>query len=186
MTGSVASLGLVTFYFKIPQHFVTCYPPNYTSVLKRYIVLLLTLFSSYIISFLQAQEDLWKTEFLTTESGLSNRFVNSIIQDHRGYTWIATNFGLNRYDGQHIEVLTRESHQLQSNTNHELFSDINGNIWVTHREVSHSPIISIDILDPVSFDIMPLIWIVYRPPFIPLILIKFSVRYVQFECKPSI
>ena len=70
---------------------------------------------------LQAQEDLWKTELLSTESGLSNRFINSIVQDRRGYTWIATNFGLNRYDGQHIEILTRESHHLQTNTNHELF-----------------------------------------------------------------
>src|SRR5688500_13641152 len=54
--------------------------------------------------------DYWKVQHISTESGLSNRFINYITQDSRGFTWIGTNFGLNRYDGHRVDVLTRESH----------------------------------------------------------------------------
>ena len=39
----------------------------------------------------------------TMEHGLSNSHVNAICQDSKGYIWIGTNDGLNRYDGQNIE-----------------------------------------------------------------------------------
>ena len=35
----------------------------------------------------------------TIASGLSNNAVNSIVQDTRGYMWIATAAGLNRFNG---------------------------------------------------------------------------------------
>jgi hypothetical protein len=59
-----------------------------------------------------AEQSGWKMQHIGIEQGLSNRFINSIVQDGRGFTWIATNFGLNRYDGQHIDILTRETYHL--------------------------------------------------------------------------
>ncbi|HZV68827.1 MAG TPA: response regulator [Saprospiraceae bacterium] len=100
--------------------------------------------------------DYWKVQHITPEDGLSNRFINCINQDSRGYTWIGTNFGLNRYDGHRIDILTRESHHLQTNTIHQLHVDVNQNIWVIHKDVFFSPIIGIDILDPISFHVRPL------------------------------
>lgn len=41
---------------------------------------------------------------LSTESGLSNKMVNSIVQDSEGYIWFATAEGLNRYDGTQFKV----------------------------------------------------------------------------------
>jgi ligand-binding sensor domain-containing protein/two-component sensor histidine kinase len=41
-------------------------------------------------------------ENLTTQNGLSHNKVNCIIQDKRGFIWLGTNDGLNRYDGAHF------------------------------------------------------------------------------------
>src|SRR5688500_1775085 len=100
--------------------------------------------------------DSWKIQHISVENGLSNRFVNSIVQDSRGFTWIGTNFGLNRYDGHRIDILTREANHLHTNTISDLFVDPNQHIWVLHRDVFYSPINYIDVLDPISFKVIPL------------------------------
>ncbi|MEO5905757.1 MAG: response regulator, partial [Saprospiraceae bacterium] len=111
------------------------------------------LFVFSFITTLNGQPNYWKVQRLSTESGLSNRFVNCITQDNRGFTWIGTNFGLNRYDGHRVDILTKEANKLQTNTIHQLHVDVNHNIWVVHREVFLSPIAGIDILDPISFKV---------------------------------
>ncbi|MFL5808807.1 MAG: two-component regulator propeller domain-containing protein, partial [Flavisolibacter sp.] len=39
---------------------------------------------------------------LTIEEGLSNNAVNDIVQDSDGFLWIATSYGLNRFDGTEV------------------------------------------------------------------------------------
>jgi signal transduction histidine kinase/CheY-like chemotaxis protein/class 3 adenylate cyclase/ligand-binding sensor domain-containing protein len=117
------------------------------------------LFINYFPSFSQAdttKQNGWKIQHIGTEDGLSNRFVNCIIQDSRGFTWMGTNFGLNRYDGHRFDILTRESNHLQTNTIFQLNLDANQNIWVIQKDVFLSPIQAIDILDPISFKVEPL------------------------------
>ena len=36
---------------------------------------------------------------LDTPDGLSSSQINNIFKDSRGYVWISTPYGLNRYDG---------------------------------------------------------------------------------------
>ena len=38
-------------------------------------------------------------KYLTIENGLSQSTAAAIYQDSRGYIWIGTNEGLNRYNG---------------------------------------------------------------------------------------
>ncbi len=38
-------------------------------------------------------------KFYTTDEGLSSSLINQIFQDSRGYIWVATEYGLNRFDG---------------------------------------------------------------------------------------
>lgn len=52
----------------------------------------------------QAQELKLKFEQFTTERGLSQSRVNCIVQDRRGFIWIGTNDGLNRFDGYTFTV----------------------------------------------------------------------------------
>jgi len=42
-------------------------------------------------------------EYITNNNGLSHNTVYDICQDNRGFMWIATEVGLNRYDGQTIK-----------------------------------------------------------------------------------
>nr|WP_295923827.1 two-component regulator propeller domain-containing protein [uncultured Dyadobacter sp.] len=41
-------------------------------------------------------------KYLTVDEGLSHTDVNDVVQDGKGYIWVATNFGLDRYDGYSI------------------------------------------------------------------------------------
>ena len=40
----------------------------------------------------------------TSDETLSSGLVNRIVQDSRGYIWIATENGLNRYDGTRFKI----------------------------------------------------------------------------------
>ncbi|HEX5113388.1 MAG TPA: response regulator, partial [Saprospiraceae bacterium] len=73
--------------------------------------------------------------------------------DSLGFTWIATNFGLNRYDGQHMDVLTRETFHISSNTMFALYLDVHQKLWLIHQEVRSAPINAIDVIDPISFKV---------------------------------
>jgi len=43
-------------------------------------------------------------EHLTKENGLSDNFIMSILKDSKGFIWIGTLDGLNRYDGKVFKV----------------------------------------------------------------------------------
>ncbi|MEX1197379.1 MAG: two-component regulator propeller domain-containing protein [Pseudohongiellaceae bacterium] len=47
-------------------------------------------------------------DHITSQDGLSQNAVHSVLQDRRGYLWIATEDGLNRYDGYSFTVYRRE------------------------------------------------------------------------------
>src|SRR3954469_24880831 len=47
-------------------------------------------------------------EHLTMRDGLSQSTVMSILQDSQGYLWLATESGLDRYDGYSIEEYRRK------------------------------------------------------------------------------
>ncbi len=49
-----------------------------------------------------AQETTHFLKELTIEEGLSSNKINDIVQDDDGFLWIATNDGLNRYDGTEV------------------------------------------------------------------------------------
>ncbi len=102
---------------------------------------------------LHSQELNWKVRHISVEDGLLNRFINCITEDNRGFIWVGTNFGLNRYDGYRIDVMTREEDHLFSNSIHGLHLDINNKIWAVHRESRVSNITHVDIIDPVTFEL---------------------------------
>jgi signal transduction histidine kinase/ligand-binding sensor domain-containing protein len=64
--------------------------------------------------------------------GLSNSQVTSILQDRRGFLWIGTIYGLNRYDGYNYQTFTFDSGEDPLYDNHilKLFEDRLGNLWI--------------------------------------------------------
>ncbi|HLP05574.1 MAG TPA: two-component regulator propeller domain-containing protein [Paludibacter sp.] len=71
---------------------------------------------------------------LTVEQGLSNDNVNSIVQDRKGFMWFGTRSGLNRFDGNRMNVFTHsplESNTINSNELNPVFADKHDNIiWI--------------------------------------------------------
>lgn len=70
---------------------------------------------------------------MTVEDGLSQSTINAIIQDSKGYIWIGTNDGLDRYDGYEIKKYNPYKYrntELASNYITSLAEDKKGNIWV--------------------------------------------------------
>jgi ligand-binding sensor domain-containing protein len=66
-------------------------------------------------------------------SGLSNRKVNTILKDRRGFMWFGTEDGLNRYDGRYFTVFRNEPRikgSLSGNIITDLYEDKNGILWI--------------------------------------------------------
>ncbi|MDR3652524.1 MAG: two-component regulator propeller domain-containing protein [Paludibacter sp.] len=71
--------------------------------------------------------------FYSTDKELSNSLINAIYQDKRNYIWIATEDGLNKYDG--VKFTTYKSIKgnpktLRNNYVRTLFEDSSGRFWV--------------------------------------------------------
>lgn len=72
-------------------------------------------------------------ELFDTESGLSNNIVYDIHQDREGFIWIATDNGLNRYDGYHFKQFyhsSKDRTSLSSNIVRRIIEDKEGNLWI--------------------------------------------------------
>ena len=70
---------------------------------------------------------------LNTGNGLSQNKINCIIQDKRGFTWIGTDDGLNRYDGHRFQVFRHDpsnSATLSGNMITDLLEDKNEILWI--------------------------------------------------------
>ncbi|MGD8779142.1 MAG: two-component regulator propeller domain-containing protein [Ignavibacteria bacterium] len=100
----------------------------------RHISVLIIYFNSLILpDNIFAQTYDIKFSHLTIEDGLSQSVVTDIIQDSKGFIWIATQDGLNRYDGYEFKVFKndpKDSTSLSHNHINYLFEDSKQNIWV--------------------------------------------------------
>ena len=70
------------------------------------------------------------------KDGLSFGVVNCIAQDKKGFIWIATADGLNRFDGSEFKVFKLEpdnKYSLPSNFVDVIFKDSDGDLWVSSR-----------------------------------------------------
>ena len=78
-------------------------------------------------------------KFLTTEDGLSNSLISKIVQDDDGFIWIATEDGLNCFDGNRIKVYRHsdtDSNSLAHNNIRDIFIDSHGRLFVgTYKSI---------------------------------------------------
>ncbi len=96
--------------------------------------ILLTIVLVLILSFpvLSQNKDI-KFKHLSSDDGLSQNFVSSILQDQKGFMWFGTKDGLNRYDGYSFVVYQNDPFDtttISANYITALYEDSRGYIWV--------------------------------------------------------
>ena len=72
-------------------------------------------------------------EHVTQEDGLSQSTVMDIVQDSQGFIWLATESGLNRYDGYAVRSYNRDRHDpaaLRSDYIWQILEDGKGDLWL--------------------------------------------------------
>ncbi len=101
--------------------------------MPTYIIRTITLSVYIILSsviFADAKENSFET--ITTRNGLSDNEIRSISDDGRGFLWLGTNEGLNRYDGYGVTVYNSnpfDSTALSGNRIWDIYKDFDGDIW---------------------------------------------------------
>ncbi|NBW38279.1 MAG: hypothetical protein EBR30_25305 [Cytophagia bacterium] len=157
------------------------------------------LLSSLLIGQLNlfAQNDI-RFERISTDDGLSQSSITSIIQDQYGYLWIATLDGLNRYNGKDFKIYQHDNknkHSLYSNYVKALTLDADQQLWlvfdnaIARYEVKTDAFINYPIkLSPTNESI-----IIFEIDFLNknLILLSTNVGLIEFdlenkEAKPSV
>lgn len=95
--------------------------------MKKYLIILFLLagiISTYAFPY--------KIKYLTADEGLSRNLVHHIFKDSKGFMWIATDKGLDRYDGYNFEQynsLQREN-PLPNDVVLCVEEDENGDLWI--------------------------------------------------------
>ncbi|MBN4071502.1 hypothetical protein JYT72_03210, partial [Crocinitomix catalasitica] len=113
---------------------------------RRRIIFFLFLFTG---SVLWSQQKSIKFDKLSIENGLSQSSVTTVTQDKFGFIWIATQDGLNKYNGYDFKVLRNDPNNGKSIPNnyiHDLIKDNDGNLWFgTNRGIGK--------IDPINGEI---------------------------------
>ena len=89
-------------------------------------VLLLSLFAEAAVPDIKFRR-------LDTRNGLSNSQVNCVYRDSRGFVWVGTAYGLNRYDGYRVKTFfsnMRDTTTMRDNYTDQIMEDIEGRLWL--------------------------------------------------------
>jgi signal transduction histidine kinase/ligand-binding sensor domain-containing protein/CheY-like chemotaxis protein/AraC-like DNA-binding protein len=93
-----------------------------------------------VVTDLKAQERCVFSDYLfnsiSKEQGLSQSSVLSLLQDHQGFIWMGTKYGLNRYDGYRFvsfKYNPADTNSLQSNEIIQLQLDYNNDLLIGAR-----------------------------------------------------
>jgi signal transduction histidine kinase/DNA-binding response OmpR family regulator/ligand-binding sensor domain-containing protein len=132
-------------------------------------ILGLSLIFTLTVFHVSGQSFPYKFNYLTVDEGLSHTDVNDIAQDSKGYIWIATNFGLDRFDGYSVRKFYNNNSPIQNafkNRIIKLFPDEEDNIWISTEGGLH-------LFDPrtekftdfttENGQISPVFWNMYKP-----------------------
>lgn len=102
--------------------------------LKFFKIIVLTILMASISFMLHAKEKSTVQNLslmkLSVEDGLSQGTVNSILTDQRGFVWLATDNGLNIYDGYSIKQLPGPNNSFLDAIIHFVKQDTEGGVWI--------------------------------------------------------
>lgn len=97
--------------------------------------------SLFLVYFNQGNANtIYLVKHFSTTNGLTNNQGYTIAQDGKGFIWIGTNEGINRFDGftfQHFLRNTSGENSVVWNRIFHLIQDQEGDIWISSDAVSH-------------------------------------------------
>lgn len=94
-------------------------------------IFIFLIFINLIIENVHSQE--LNFEHFTIEQGLSQNSVKCIYQDRKGYLWVGTDDGLDRYDGYSFSVfrsVREDKNTISDNIITSILEDHEGNLWI--------------------------------------------------------
>jgi signal transduction histidine kinase/ligand-binding sensor domain-containing protein/DNA-binding response OmpR family regulator len=95
--------------------------------------ILIFLFALLITNALTGQYSTKNPKKYTTNDGLLSKHVTSIFQDQKGFIWIGSVSGLNKYDGYNFTSYVNrpeDSTSLSNNKISHITGDATGNLWI--------------------------------------------------------
>ncbi len=95
-----------------------------------------------------AQDYIFDYQSYGVEDGLLHREVNALYQDSRGFIWLGTKGGLNRFDGYAFKSWTVEKDSFINNDIWQILEDADGFLWLQ----GILPFQDFDIWNPLSGD----------------------------------
>ncbi|MFN3872461.1 MAG: two-component regulator propeller domain-containing protein [Ignavibacterium sp.] len=101
--------------------------------IKHFILLIFFLFQTSVIS----QYAQPRFEHYSVNDGLSSNQISSIIQDSKGFLWVGTKRGLNKYEGYTFKQFNYIPDEINSLTDNEVnfvFQDSKGLIWIATQD----------------------------------------------------
>ena len=104
----------------------------------------------------QGQDYLTELSTYTQKDGLSSRFIKWVYEDSRGFVWVSTDNGLNRFDGHDFKVFNKENSNLFLDRCMMVYEDVNGNIWVAYQTTGSSDVLGWRSIITPDFEIIDL------------------------------
>lgn len=98
----------------------------------RRMTMLMALMVSFVLTVGAAIDDI-KFSRLDTRDGLSNSQILCVKRDSKGFVWIGTPYGLNRYDGYRIKTFysyAKDTTTLRNNYVDEIYEAYDGKLWL--------------------------------------------------------
>lgn len=105
-----------------------------TNMIKKLYALILSL-ATAVLPALAIDNGELKFNRIDTRDGLSNSQVSSILKDSRGFVWIGTPYGLNRYDGYRVRTYyaaPKDSLKLRYDFIDDIYEGYGGMLWLRH------------------------------------------------------
>lgn len=96
---------------------------------------LIVLLTTITLTTIAAEVGDLKFNRIDTRDGLSNSQVTSILKDSRGFVWIGTPYGLNRYDGYRVRTYyaaPKDSLRLRYDFIDDIYEGYGGVLWLRH------------------------------------------------------
>jgi len=101
------------------------------------IAIVFAIFISTICVAIGSNLPLMQFEHYTTENGLSQSSVRCIVQDYKGYIWIGTQMGVNRFDGVTFKIYNdfkKDSLSKSNNIITDMYESFDQILWVAGAE----------------------------------------------------